>query len=267
MTENLSSLLRDKQNLKTYLGRNILKLSAEISAFGVRPVYETDFDSFRETMIALPDRGSLTGIFDPSKCTIGPNNGFWIRGVNDAGNTVHAQAMRYDDLDNSTLADQWQQNADLFSPAGLDVNIEKSSFDTAPASHKITGGVCYHGDFWMDRSARKFGLAPILAQFAMLLALIRFDPDYIYGLVVPKNIKKGWAAQQGYLHSHPWAPRWHIEKDGEDSSDQYDDYLVWITGQELDELWRSGERNGFVADRIRQTHQSGRPIVENAAGQ
>ncbi len=210
MTEELLSLMPDQDNERAYLGRNILELHTNILTYGIKPVYETDFDAYRKTVVAFSDRGTITGVFDSKRCRIGPDNGFWIRGLDEAGRTVHAQAMRYDDFGKTTLARHWRDNLDLFAPTGMNIDIEKTNLVTAPASHEISGGVCYHGDFWMGKGARKFGLAPLLSQLATQLALVRFAPDFIYCLIVPRIIKKGWAAQQGYLHCHPWAPSWHI---------------------------------------------------------
>lgn len=262
MTDNLLSMIAGDLNDQSQLGRTISRLAADIQTFGIQPVYETDFNDYRETVIACSDRGTITGVFDSERCPIGPENGFWIRGVDGSGHTVHAQAIRYDDLGISTLADHWLGNLELFAPTGMDFDIDRTNLVTAPASHEISGGVCYHGDFWMDRSARKYGLAPLLSNFAQRIAVIKFSPDFLYCLMVPKLIKKGWAAQQGYLHTHPWAPSWHIRGENE----PFDEYLAWLTSRELDDLWHPGKRDGIVPDGVRQTNEGRSPVREITAG-
>ena len=260
MTQNLQSLVAKDANLGSQLGCNILNLNDDISAVGVHAIYETDFNAYRDAAVALTDRCAITGVFDPEKCRIDSENGFWIRGVDDENNTVHVQALRYDDLNGSSLAQHWWENRELFGPAGMNVDIERSNFNTAPVAHEISGGVCYHGDLFMSRGARKIGLAKVLAQMAMLVALARFRPNFLYGLIEPRNVRKGLAAQFGYLHTHPWGPSWTVR--GE--SEPYDDYLVWTTDRELDDLLNPGKRDRLVENRFGQANER-RPSIKTRA--
>jgi hypothetical protein len=228
------STLRDlveARGAKSILGlsRHRLELNRATKSFGVNSEYHTDFDHFRDVVEAIPGRGAITPVFDPRHCDIDAENGFWIKGTDDGGKVVHVQAFRFDDLTGSTLAEHWQTIPAAFGPAGLPIDLEKSNFHTAPASHEITGRVCYHGEVWIDPKFRNMRIAATLATFAQLLAVTRFMPDYNYGFIPPHLVKRGYPARIGYLHLHPWAPSWHVCG----REEPYDDYLVWVTGQEL----------------------------------
>ena len=217
---------------RSKLGRLIIELNSYARKFGVHIEYQVDFEDFRNVVDALPDKGMPTPIFDVGYSDIGPNNGFWIKGTDNANQVVHVQAIRFDDLTGTNLAFHWQEHPELYRTRGLGIDVGKSNFVTAPASHEITGPVCYHGELWLDKCFRGLGglhLASRLANFAMLIALARFNPNFIYCLMVPKVVRSGRSVRFGYLHMHPHGIRWHIPERVE----PYDEYLVWITAQEL----------------------------------
>jgi len=227
---------------KSELGLRIYELTGYVKNSGATLELLTDFEDYRNFVEAYSDAGAVTAIVDSRITTIGPENGFWVKATNKNGKIIHTQAVRFDDLTGTTLSRHWQSDPVMYAPAWLDIDINKCDFDTASITHEITGAVCYHADFWLDKEYRNMELASLLSNFALLMALIRFSPDYMYGFIVPGLVKRGWAARSGYLHIHPWAPRWHIRKD----AILHDEYIVWVTGQELAELWGSGKRNADV---------------------
>jgi len=224
----------------------LVDINAEIAACGVVLKLHTDFNRFRDVVAKTPDREAVTSLFDPDLSDIGPDNGFWIEGVDAEGQVVHLQALRMDDLQGVSLASHWQDKPEWYAPPGADVDLPKTNFNTASASHEISGTVCYHGDFWIHKKCRKFRLAGKLSVFAMLLAAAKFDPDFIYCFIVPKHVRQGLAAVYGYLHIHPFAPQWHFRG----SNQTYDDYLVWISGDEIKELWISGQRDTEILGQV-----------------
>lgn len=243
--------------------RRMRELKAEIAReFSVQIQVRTDFGEFRRLANAIPDKCELTAIFDDRVSDIGPENGFWIEGHDDAGRIMHMQSFRYDDLGACSLNGHWQANSKLYQPAGMDIDTSKSVFKTAPASYEICGKVCYHAEFWIAKDNRRLGLARRLSAFGMLFALTRFTPDYIYGFIPIKHIQRGLSVQYGYLHFHPWAPRWHIV--GE--KHPYDEYLIWVRGDELRSLWTADERTIDVGRRADNSNDPGFSVVKLEAG-
>lgn len=216
-------------------GPEIFDLFNEVQYFEDRKItiqYLTDFDDFLATTEAIEGKGDLTPIFDVRFSDISPENGFWLKGVDENGKVMHVQAIRFDNLEDKSLSEHWKSDPQLYCTQGLGIDLERSQYDVAPAASVITGAVCYHGELWVEKSYRRIRLASKLANLAMLMALARFNPDYIYCLIVPKVIRTGLSVRNGYLHMHPQGIRWHIPG----KSDPYDEYLVWMTGSELVDL-------------------------------
>lgn len=214
--------------------KQIITLLHQISTAGdgLKIRFQEDFARLRELTESNPDRDTLSPMFDPSHCDVSGKNAFWIEGLCPNGEVAHVQAVRYDDLEDRSLCQHWIDNSYLFTPPGVDVDLRHSRFDSAPASRTIRGGTCYHGELWIRKDYRGLHLASKLANLAMLLANARFQPDYLYCLIPPKVVRTGLSVRNGYLHLHPHGIRWSLSE----TRETYDEYLVWMTGDELDIL-------------------------------
>ncbi len=157
---------------------------------------------------------------------------------------------------------QWLDNPLLYAPAGYDIAIDKSDFETAPAANKITGRVCYLGDYWLEQSYRNMEFAPLLSEYGKLQALMRFSPDFLYAFMQQRMVERGWAARAGFLHIHPWAPRWQIRG----KAKFYDEYFVWISGPELENLWAASKRDIDILSRINVTGNGRSPVEKSITG-
>lgn len=231
--------------------------------FGIKIKVRTDFNEFRKLCNAIPDKCEVTAIFDERVSKIDHNSGLWIEGTDEHGQVVHLQAFRYDNLGDINLNAHWQENSQLYMPAGMPIDISKSVFKTAPASYEITGKVCYHAEFWVSKKRRPNGILRLLSGLGMLTAQTRFSPKFIYGFSPIKHCNRGLSVQYGYPHIHPWAPRWHIT--GEEHP--YDEYFIWISGDELIDLWTTGERTMKPPRRADNGNDAGLPIMELKASQ
>ena len=236
MNAIIQALNLDETVSSSTISQEIFSLMEEVQNHEGRHIrieYLTDFQQLLRTVAGLADKGELTPIFNVEDSDIGPENGFWIQGTDDAGEIVHLQAVRFDDLSGTTLASHWHANPELYCTRGHGIDVFRSDFYSAPASLEITGPVCYHGELWLKQSYRVLRrLTSKLANLAMLLALARFRPDYIYCLIVPKVMRTAFSVRTGYLHMHPQGIRWHIPNQDR----PYDEYLVWMTGEELSQL-------------------------------
>ena len=263
MKATVSTSSKFGSNTQNDISRKIFELETAIQSYGIQLECRNDFTVFRETAKKITDLAELTGVFDDQVSEIGPENGFWIQGKNQYGEVVHRQAIRHDDLAGTSLANHWITNPQVHAPAGYDIDIEESDFNTAPVADTITGSVCYHGEFWLDLPYRKMEVASFLSRYCILLGLLQFSPNVIYGTMPPKLIERGWSVRAGYLHIHPWAPRWRIRG----KSKYYDEYLVWISSSELVNLWTADERDIDVLGRINFRNYDGGTTTEHVTGQ
>ena len=243
-----------KEQASSQIAGKLFQLEKAVESFDVRLEYGSDFRIFRKSIDEIPETIELTGIFDDRCSDIGRENGLWVQARDSKGNVVHRQAMRHDKLMDTTLAEHWLKNVALYAPSGFDIDFSTSELSSVPIANIIAGSVCYHGDLWMGQDYRNMELASFLSKSFILKNLLRFSPDFVYGMVMPNMVERGWAARAGYFHMHPWAPRWYVR----DQSDFYDEYIVWVSGQELVDLCTAGKGNIDVLSRVYISNDHGR---------
>ena len=163
------------------------------------------------------------------------SSGFWFTGTDAEGKLVFTQAMRDIDLGDLTLAEYLTANFRDFPPASLPVDVPNSRYLPGPAARKITGRVCYHADLWMrpgESSYRGSGLPNVLARLAMVTAIMRGSPDYIFGFIARNHAFKGLGEREGYMHSEPSALHWLRADKPETLVCQ----MVWMGREDLEHL-------------------------------
>lgn len=196
-----------------------------------------DFEAFRKLRMEQADRLPISPIFDQRESQLDANNGFWIKGTSECGELVHLQAVRLLDLDDMTLAQHLHTQRHIYAPPGVVVDAERSEFSATPASHKITGRVCYHGELWLKggpNGYRGHGLTAALPRLAMALAHMTWSPDFMFGLVHPLVACKGLPAREGYMHLEPGGILWQLK----DRDEVFDEWLVWMSHTDLQYLLR-----------------------------
>jgi len=214
--------------------RCITELETEIQATGMSIKICSDFEELRQACINLPGKAPVTDVFNPAMVDIGPHNGFWICGRDHLGRVVHLQAMRVDIIE-SNLADHWRTHGDKYRIPTHDVIQDQTDYEACPASRDIQGRVAYHGEFFIspgDNGFRKTGVHSSLSMLAVLLTTIKFGVDYTYGFITRQNVLRGLCAQFGYIHAFPYSIRWKLK----DRVKLFDEFLVWITAEELTQL-------------------------------
>jgi hypothetical protein len=137
---------------------------------------ESDFHAFARHRRSVGD-GFCDPSFDPTRCTIGAGD-FWLRVVDDAGDTVAAGATRIlhgvDDFFQLMLSERlWGERP--LRPVGRCRPV---------CSIAPFGGVIAHfGGLWVEPSQRGRGLAKLVAALARGLALRNHAFDFETSLV------------------------------------------------------------------------------------
>jgi len=251
------------------LAKTILSTEKKVYDKGMTLSLETDFHEFTRISPTLPNRSEVTPIFNPNLSIINEHNGFWIKGVNAEGEITHLQAVRMERLENISLSQHLQQSRHLYCTPNIGLDPDASKFDEAPFAHAITGTVCYHGELWMSPShggLRSKGLASPLAQMTMAITMLKWAPDYMFCLTVPRIMRTGFSVRNGYLHMHPKGIRWRLgshdhtsmtpaighnskrnslpvneNKRDNEQKEYFDEWLSWIDYQELNQTLASGD--------------------------
>lgn len=188
-----------------------------------------DFEEYVDITRQLPGKPPTTPNFRPDCSDLSPGKAFWIVGRDRFGTVAHVQAMRLDDLANTTLADHLESLRACFVDPDRKAGSGSSSSCHAPTAHNITGLVAYHGDIWLRKDFRGRGLSVFIGRIAFGLACAKWWPDFIYAMVADWSIQKGVVDRYGYLNREPHGSVLRLPEYGIDD----DEWLVWLNREQL----------------------------------
>ncbi|QDG77485.1 hypothetical protein FJ695_17315 [Labrenzia sp. PHM005] len=209
----------------------IAAVQAKIESCGLSVKESSDFQLFEKT-IRGTDEKYLMEDFSPRFFDLHGATAFWIAAYNEHGNVVSVQAAKVEDLQDRCLAEHWkQQQRRIF----VDPNPQaRFGTDHAHDAYFLRGKIVYHGNLWLRRDIRGKGLAEPLTQLGFLVSLLKWSPDYLYGLMAAKAAEKGFGIRVGYRRFVPRGTHW-IVAPGHIRSD---DWLVYSTRSDLHSLAR-----------------------------
>ncbi len=213
------------------LASSVSKVISELSSEGVRIAVGDDFAEYRRLRNTQPERSTLYPMFDVSCSFIDASNGFWIAGFNAQNDLVHTQAIRLLDLSGATLDQHIREHRHKYITPESTPDPDATFFSGPQALEKITGKVCYHGDFWIKAKdlggPRGRGLTPLLSRVAFEIAFGSWEPDYFFGLMPRQFAMKGLHYRYGYFHCEPG--RWH----GPDKQVTDEECLSWMSASDV----------------------------------
>jgi hypothetical protein len=191
----------------------------------------SDFLAFEKIIRGTEDK-YLMEDFSPRFFDLHGATAFWIGAFDAHGNIVSVQAAKIEDLQDRTLADHWQQQQRRMF---VDPNPQaRFGTDHAPDAYFMSGKIVYHGNLWLRRDIRGKGLAEPLTQLGFLVSLLKWSPDYLYGLMAEKAAEKGFGVRVGYRRFVPRGTHWEIPP----GHIRPDDWLVYSTRADLHGLAR-----------------------------
>ncbi|PDT64493.1 hypothetical protein CO683_37790 [Bradyrhizobium ottawaense] len=105
----------------------------------------------------------------------------------------------------------------------------------------MSGKVAYHGDVWVRRDYRGAGMTSVLAGIAFAVSFAMWAPDFVCALVAHWAVEKGVVSRYGYAHQERGGSALRLVEEGIVD----DDWLVWLTGEELRSRIVSEEKSGL----------------------
>ena len=202
----------------------------ELEAAGMRLDIGDDFVEYRKLRQSQENRSPIYPMFDVSCSYVDQTNAFWICGFNERDELVHTQAMRFIDISGDTLGHHIKKHRHKYITPNSTPDPDETYYSGPQSLKKITGKLCYHGEFWLsggDNGFRRKGFTPILSRIAFELALRSWAPDYIFGFINATLAFKGTQMHHGYSHCEPGF--WH----GPDNQITDEDCLVWMSAREI----------------------------------
>lgn len=166
-----------------------------------------DFDEFHELVDTIKGK-KLTDDFDGKHFDLHQTNAFWIGLYDKKGRIISIQAAKLEDLGETTLGDHWskQQRRKTRNQVGQDEF--KLGTNHCPTSFMIKGRIVYHGEFWMHPKHRGDGFPEMLVHFGFFNALLRWNFDWVYGLMPTPGLHVGFDNRAGYQLAEPHALDW-----------------------------------------------------------
>lgn len=148
----------------------------DLLRMGLTVHVEHDFEAFAHYRSGVGDR-LVNPSFDPACCRIGPSD-FWLRVVDDSGQTVATTATRiFVDVDNFY---QLMRSGRLWGDRLLRVVDRCETECSVPAFGGVIG---YWGGMWVDPAQRGRGLAKLVPELQRGLMLRNNAIDFETGLV------------------------------------------------------------------------------------
>ncbi|ADZ70414.1 hypothetical protein [Polymorphum gilvum] len=206
--------------------RAIARLEGRVRACGLTLRESADFAAFEAAVATTQDR-YLMEDFSSRFFDLHGAQAFWIGARDEAGAVVSVQAAKVEDLRDRTLAEHWrQQQRRLFVDPAAEAEL---GTDHARDAFFMHGRIAYHGNLWLRKDFRGRGLAETLTQIGFLVALAKWSPDYLYGLMAAANALKGFGLRVGYRRFVPRGTHWIAAP----SHIRPDDWLVYSTRADL----------------------------------
>lgn len=177
------------------LSRFFLQADQYVRDRGIRLTIRHDMDELLRVNRAETEKGNwypLAGAYDPRVNDLTPRNAYWISGVNEAGETVIAQAARLYFWPDSTLADH--ASAVLYGDRG---DATPCTVECA-AAHEIRGSVYFGGATWIRPDYRRFGLGGLMPQISRSYAVATWGCDWLIAFIKRELVEVGMHKAYGY---------------------------------------------------------------------
>ena len=213
----------------THLDREIQSIRKALIRKGVYLRMGRDFDVFAERIRTQPARHKMLSQFDPKGDMDGAKDAFWICGFDADGELIHTQALQLHDMQRKNVARHIAETIPNYLPPRPGLEPGSIRATPGPKASKLTGDVVYHGEMWLIPELRDRGTASLVNRLGMYLAMQKWDPDSVFGLMSWGLACYGFGIRIGYLHCEPMALTWDVA--GEKSQHQ-----VWTVFMERDDL-------------------------------
>lgn len=208
---------------------------------GVSLTIKNDFEQLCDLSKRLAGKPVPFAPFNPEHTDVGPHNALWVEGRNGRGDVVHVQAVRCDDLSDSTLANQIHGLLEPYATKEVLDAAEDLDFCQSPTARKITGKVCYHGEIWLRGGSNGYrgkGLSSTLPRLILGLALAKWAPDFIWGFGHAWLVERGIPQKYGYHNLEPRGAYMETSK----LSRPIDSWIMWLSQSDLIDLTHESEQ-------------------------
>lgn len=192
--------------------RAAAKLDNELKVLGLTAHVSSDMPAFNRAKLRL--RGSLPSpMHDHEVCVFGNERAFWMYLTDDKGEMVGLQAFRFDEID-TNLADWcvtymvgvYMRRQELMVPSHQQPPI-------GSLSNRLSGKLVYHGEIWIEKQIKNRKVFEHFVKLGLVLTLIKWQPDAIWGLATEQMATHGHFTRVGYNVLERGFLRWQWSTD------------------------------------------------------
>ena len=196
--------------------RVVSALYDQAQEMGIRLTTSTDFHAFAELRRSLRN-GPVSPFFDPAITDLNESKAFWTAGYDAQNRVVTIQAFRIDLVD-TCLAD-WALGfvIGIYMKRGEVIVPSKVRPPRNSIAERVKGKIVYHGEFWISKDVRQRLAVEIIPVWGMILALIKWNPDAIWGVAEDLMATKGFVTRIGYAHMERGFFEWEWLPNGADA--------------------------------------------------
>jgi hypothetical protein len=183
------------------------KLETQLLAGGYTIALSSDFKHLDKLKQELRQT-RIAPMHDDDVCDFSLERAFWMRLIDNAGETVGIQAYRCDYVDTS-LAD-WLPNY-MIGVYMRRKEVLMPSHPTPPRSSvswRLRGNLVYEGELWLAKAVKARNVFDAFTRLGMLLSVIKWNPDAIWGLASEQMARHGHVGRIGYTILERGFLRW-----------------------------------------------------------
>ncbi len=187
------------------ISRTVLRLDQLAAKRGVRLYPQTDFRTLTTIVEAHRSQGTVQmPHVHPGYSSVGPDNAFWIYGVDADGRSATTQAGRYYDFTGTTLVDELASFRFFYDDPSRHVT-DACFVRTPPEAAGITGTVVASGTIWVRPDMRgpdkdQIILSSLLSKLTRVVALALWWPETTLTFSSYALYDRGVVNNYGYQH-------------------------------------------------------------------
>ena len=156
----------------------------------------------------------------------------WTSITNAAGETVGLQAFRCDEID-TNLADWCVTYMIGVYMRRQELMVPTHALPPAGSiAERLTGRLVYHGEIWIDKQIKNRKVFELFVRLGLILALIKWRPEAIWGLASAQMAGHGHFTRVGYPVLERGFLRWQWASEGVDPVE----YLVAVERSSLEAM-------------------------------
>ncbi len=175
---------------------------------------------------------SVSPMHNPEACDFAEQRAFWMSLDDNFGTTVGLQAFRCDQIETS-LADWcapymigiYMRCHELMIPSPLRPSSES-------IANGLRGSLVYHGELWVSKQTKNRKVFDSFTRLGLLISMIKWNPDAIWGLAGEHMAKHGHPNRIGYTSIEKGFLKWEWASEGIDPVE----YLNVVTRKGLEQL-------------------------------